>query len=73
MYYGGITICLKYLRLLKTKARRKVEKKAEKNNYKRLSLSYRLSLKELEKEELEVVRDAIFDIERLDDLDKYLN
>ncbi|MCK8825652.1 Rpn family recombination-promoting nuclease/putative transposase [Fuchsiella alkaliacetigena] len=38
-----------------------------------LPKDYRISLKELEKEELEVVRDAIFDIEKLDDLDKYLN
>ena len=34
---------------------------------------YKTSLKELEKEELEIVRDAIFDIEKLDDLEKYLN
>lgn len=38
----------------------------------RLPKDYKTSLKELDKEELEIVSDAIFDIENLDDLDKYL-
>ncbi|MCK8827034.1 Rpn family recombination-promoting nuclease/putative transposase [Natroniella acetigena] len=38
-----------------------------------LPKEYKQSLKELEKDELEIVIDAIFDIEKLDDIDKYLN
>ncbi|MCK8816016.1 Rpn family recombination-promoting nuclease/putative transposase [Natroniella sulfidigena] len=39
----------------------------------RLPKEYKESLKELDKEELEIVIDEVFNIEKLDDIDKYLN
>ncbi|MCK8824103.1 DUF4351 domain-containing protein [Fuchsiella alkaliacetigena] len=39
----------------------------------KLPKKYKESLKDLEKEELEIIRDDIFDIEKLEDIDKYFN